>query len=423
MKNRRCCFFGLAVLMFVSATAGAVQDPFADRFASVDLIAHRVDSWPGQPVPPSYPGSPSYPPTQPGYSYQSPDQLMTWGMQAYRQGDYRTAANWFTQLVDRYPYEARAGEASFMAGESLRAAQSWYDAIRMYRRCTSSYSTYARVDEAAYYIGFCLVKVNDSRGAINEFRDFINRYRYSALVDNAWYVLGRTYEVVGERDNAMQAYRTVISSYPNSDMVADARQRLQALEQSYPPSYPPTYPPTYPPSQPPYNQLTDRELYDRGHTEMTRGNFRNAVQYFDELLRTWPSSYLADDAQLWKGKAWLEAREYRQAIDAFALFRSRFSQSEQLYDAWYSLAWAEYKLGLNGYADRVWLQRSGAEFAGFASRFGGHGWASEALFMAGDAYERYGDLSTARAYWQQTIDRYPYSASAGKAREKLKGYY
>ena len=430
-----CLFLGTAPAW---AETTAPQDHAKNLLA--DVTIERVDSYPGQPhppgpptnepnyppsypptYPPSYPPSypPTYPPSQPGNpGYQTAYQLYQNGMTAYRQAIYQNAIYYFGELVSRYPYDTNAPESCFLAGESARQVNQFYQAMDFYRRVVNSYYSYRKVDEAAYFIGFCLVKVNDFQGAINEFRSFIYRFPTSQLVDNAWYVSGRMYEQVQDTQNAIFCYRKVVYNYPNSDMINQARERLQYLENS---SYPPNYPPSYPPSNPP--TLSDRDLFDRGHTELARGNFSGAIIYFDELVKRYPSSSLADDATLWKAKTYIEQRDYTNASKVYARFKSRYPNSELIAEALYGLGWSYYQIGMSGYGNREYFPKAAAQFIDFTNKFGYHQWAPEALFLAGESYERYGDINSARSYYREVVNRYPNTPSAQKAQEKLNGMY
>ncbi len=168
---------------------------------------------------------------------------------------------------------------------------------------------------------------------------------------------------------------------------------------------------------------TDRTMYDSGHTHLARGNYTAARTYFDELLKRYPSSAWADDALLWKGKSYTEERNWKTASDVFYQFKSRYPSSELFPEACYDFAWSLYQQGMTSAANRSAFQHAGSEFSNFACRFSAHPRASEALYMAGECFDRYGNAQTARSYYQATVTRYPSSASAQKARERLNGTY
>ncbi|MBI3037934.1 tetratricopeptide repeat protein, partial [bacterium] len=132
---------------------------------------------------------------------------------------------------------------------------------------------------------------------------------------------------------------------------------------------------------------------------------------------------LADDAALWKGKTHLDARNYNQAMKAFVDFKNRYHFSDLLPEACYSLAWSEYQLAMGDYSKREYFRKAGRDFAEFSSNYGLHVWAAEALFLAGESYERYGDVNLARSYFREVISRFPNTPSAQKSQDKLNGIY
>ncbi|MFZ2955315.1 MAG: tetratricopeptide repeat protein [Candidatus Ozemobacteraceae bacterium] len=402
----------------------------------------RVDPYPGQPFPypPSNPGHPNYPqpmppsnnptppypPTNPGNS--TAEQLYQAGMRAYQSGDYYTAGMTLRQLVEKYPTDSRAAESAFISAESYSLINDFTNAIDMYRRVVNQYATFRRVDEAAYCVGFCMARLGDSYGAISEFKNFATKFPRSNFVDNAWYQSGATYEQLGDRQNAITCYRKVVYEFPGSDVQTEARERLAALQENappLPPNQPPSYPPNTPPLPPSYPpaQLSDQELYDRGHSELIQGNYQNAILYFDQLLKKFPASPLADDACLWKGKTYLEQGEYSVAMEIFAGFKRTYGASDLLAEACYSLGWCELNIAKQDSTKLIYFQKAAAEFSDFVARFGFHPWAPEALYLSGESNEYYGDLSKAQSCYRAVVNRFPGSSSAQKAQDKLNGTY
>jgi len=436
-------FISLAIIVFSASGSStfAAPDPYANAYATELSVVSRVDSYPGQPSNPGYPyppplppmpplpPTPSYPPYppsggQPGSpshpGYETADSLYREGTAAAARGDTQTAIARFQRLLDRFPSDSRAPEAAFRGGECARQAGNFSDALIFYRRVVSSYSNSSRCEEAFYDVGFCLVKLNDHRGALDQYSAFIRRYPNSRLADDAWYVLGRTYEQLNDPNDAATCYRELMNRFPSSEFYSKAQDRLRQIDSSYPPNQPPTYPPSYPPSQ---QYQTDRDLYDSGHTHLARGNYNAARTFFDELLKRYPSSTWADDAMLWKGKSYIEERNWTAGSDVFYQFKSWYAGSELLSEACYDYAWCLYQVGMTSAANRTVFQQAASEFSNFAYRFSTHPWAAEALYMAGECFDRYGNAQTARSYYQATITRYPSSSSAQKARERLNGTY
>jgi len=404
-----------------------------------DIFASpRVDSWPGQPTqptPPTYPGNPNYPgnPTYPGHpsnpnypgnggSYDSPDRLFESGRNAYYQGNYYGSIQTLKRFLDRYPYEYRAPEATFIVAEAYLKSTDHANALHYYRLVSSKYSYYNQAERATYFIGYCLAKLSDYRGALNEFRNFIARYPFSEFVDDAWFVSGMTHERLNDSASAIAAYKKIVYEFTDSNYYAEAKQRLEALQNGSTPGYPDYQPPQpqpqpIPPSYP--GQLTDYELYNRAHSQYIAGNFENAVTYFDELLKRFPGSTYADDASFWKAKIRYEQRNYLVAIRLFEDFLRYYPNSEYVVESTYTLAFCQKDYGRINAANAQYLRQAANNFAWFQQRYPTNGYASEALFQAGECYEILGDEPTSDNYYQKAVTLYPNTPAAVKAKEKL----
>ena len=356
-------------------------------------------------------------------------QLHDQGMAAYRLHDYKTASYFLRMLVDRFPADFRAPESAFYGADSYMQLSDFSSAADLFRRIPRQYPTFKRCEEAFYNVGVCLSRLMDYEGALSEYQAFLGRYPRGAFSDNAWYDQGLIQETLYDRQKAIQAYRKVVYEFPGSELVPEARKRLWDLEQGpgpQPPAPPPT-PPNQPqppmPPAPPSQQMTDRELYDLGHSELLAGNYQSAIVYFNRLLKLYPNSGLADDAALWKGKTYIEWRDYNNAALEFATFKQRFAYSELLPEAIYSLGWSQYQVARNDPKKGAFFQKAATEFKQFIARYGGHPWAPEAMFLSGECYEFYGDAATARSIYEETVRRYPGTPSAQKALEKLNGMF
>ncbi len=418
----------LFMLLFVFAAISQANATITGNTLVNSIIAStRVDSWPGQPtypIPPEYPGNPSYPGYPGSGSYETSDQLYSNGIQSFNRGDYYSAIQTFRRFLDRFPYEYRAGDVCYMTAQSYQRISDFGSALVFYRRVSSQYSSSSSAEQATYFIGFCLVKLYDYYSAINEFRNFTGRYPYSQLVDDAWYVMGLTYEKLNDSYNAIIAYQKVVNGYPYSNYYNEAKQRLAALQGSSYPGYPSNPPgsdpviPAYPGNQ---NSLSDYELYNRGHSQFVSGNYSTALSYFNELLKRYPSSQYADDANFWIARIKMQQKDYQQAINSFESFLRNYPGSEYEPEAAYTLAQAEKELARTNASYRDYFKIAASHFIWFQQNWPGNSYAAEALFQAGDCFDLYGDYYSGRNYYQQLIQYYPYSPAATKAKEKLAG--
>jgi tol-pal system protein YbgF len=88
-----------------------------------------------------------------------------------------------------------------------------------------------------------------------------------------------------------------------------------------------------------------RELYSQAYADYTRGNYDLAIQEFQEYLRTYPDSEYAGNAQYMIGQCHYGKQRFREAIDAWdALFRT-YPSSVKLPDAHFWKAVALERIG------------------------------------------------------------------------------
>jgi tol-pal system protein YbgF len=117
-----------------------------------------------------------------------------------------------------------------------------------------------------------------------------------------------------------------------------------------------------------------RELYTQAYADFARGNYDLAIQGFTAYIATYPETDFTDNAQYWIGECLYGKKEYEQAIEAWnVLFRDHAS------------------------SDKV----------------------PDGRVKKGMALERLGRRSQALAEYRLVLERFPESAAARIARERL----
>jgi tol-pal system protein YbgF len=158
--------------------------------------------------------------------------------------------------------------------------------------------------------------------------------------------------------------------------IADQVQGLHTAREAAPPASAAAIPgegdpaPRAPVPTPP----APRELYSQAYADYARGNFDLAIQEYEEYLRAYPDTDLADNAQYWIGECLYSKQRYEEALAAWDELFRRYPGSDKLPDARYK---------------------------------------------KGTALERLGRRSQALIEYRAVASRYPNSAAGRKAREKL----
>jgi tol-pal system protein YbgF len=83
--------------------------------------------------------------------------------------------------------------------------------------------------------------------------------------------------------------------------------------------------------------VSHKRVYDMSYSDYTAGQWDLAVKGFEEYIRSYPSSPLADDAQLNIGNAYYAAGRFKEAVSALLKVISDFPQSDSVSAAYYKL--------------------------------------------------------------------------------------
>ena len=118
----------------------------------------------------------------------------------------------------------------------------------------------------------------------------------------------------------------------------------------------------------------ENELYDAAYRDFTRGNYQLAIAGFEDFLRYYPESDLADNAQYWIGESRFALGELDGAIQDFLKVRDLYPEGNKV-------AGATLKIGYT--------------------------------------FLRKGDAATARRYFDTVIREFPDSDEAKFAQDKL----
>jgi tol-pal system protein YbgF len=96
-------------------------------------------------------------------------------------------------------------------------------------------------------------------------------------------------------------------------------------------------PPATPTASNPPPNISPTALWDRVYATYTAGQFDLAIDGFQSYIRGFPTSPLADDAQLYIGHSWYSAGKYAEAATALQKVISGYPQSDSVPAAYYKL--------------------------------------------------------------------------------------
>jgi tol-pal system protein YbgF len=143
-----------------------------------------------------------------------------------------------------------------------------------------------------------------------------------------------------------------------------------------PATFDPNAPPVPPPAPPPVSTigLSPSRMLDTAKSDYFAGSYATAVSGFESLLKTFPTSEAAAEAQFMLGETYTQQKRYSDAVNAYTLATQKFPRSM---------------------------------------------WVPEAYYKRGKAQESLGQPDAARASYEQLLKTYPDTPSAGLAKQAL----
>lgn len=99
------------------------------------------------------------------------------------------------------------------------------------------------------------------------------------------------------------------------------------------------------PTRPTAAQSEADSLYSAAYTDYLEANYALAVDSFEEYLRLFPDTSLADNAQYWIGESHYARQQYQLARTAFLELARRWPQAETVADAKFKAARCLVELG------------------------------------------------------------------------------
>jgi tol-pal system protein YbgF len=119
---------------------------------------------------------------------------------------------------------------------------------------------------------------------------------------------------------------------------------------------------------------TPDEIYDAAYLDVTRGSYSLAIDGFEEYLRNFPNTELADNAQYWIGECYYAQKDYFKAIEEFGKVLDLYPRGDKV---------------------------------------------PAAMVKLGISYIEVRDRASAKKMLRQVVELYPHTDEAALARERL----
>ena len=197
------------------------------------------------------------------------------------------------QFLATDPSGERADQAKLLKAEALYKQQNYTEAGALYGELRSSQLSSKLRAESAYKLGLCYVPVKNTSAIIEAFTYYVQTFPDNSQVPAALAQRALAYEQDKNYNAALSDLDTILTKYPSAPE-REATLQLKALI--------------------------------LGQQENTKG----MVDTFRQLLKEFPKSSVAAQAQYYIGKAAFEAKDYKTALKA--LNAARQLNKQQYYN-------------------------------------------------------------------------------------------
>ncbi len=252
----------------------------------------------------------------------------------YRNDDFAGAAPAFIRLHEQDERSDKGAEALFWAAESYYQLGELERATQLFRQYLGSYPGGKHVDAAHYALGWTNFRQRNYAEAAAEFNRFLEAYgatgttevvpyRTDALLRlaDSYYALKRyseairTYRQVADQAGDYALYQ-IAQSFYNSGEAFDAISAFRNLLREYPES-----------------EWAEEAQYNLGYIFFQNQDYDQAIAEYQSLIETYPRDPLAAKAQYGIGDALFNAGKSDEAIQAYRVVLERYPKSAFVADA------------------------------------------------------------------------------------------
>ncbi len=194
---------------------------------------------------------------------------------------YNSSADSIISEVDEYlqtkPTAERADQARLLKAEALYRQQKFAEAAPLYEQLRASQLSPKLRAEAAYKLGWCYVQLKDNARVIEAFSYFLKAFADDPQAPVAYAQRALAYQQSKNPDAAIEDLSALLAKFPN------AREREGALQQK-------------------------ALLLAEQH------RFPEMTQSFQQLLKEFPKSAAAAQANYYLGKAAFDAKDFKRSL-------------------------------------------------------------------------------------------------------------
>jgi TolA-binding protein len=287
----------------------------------------------------------------------------------FRRANYEQSAEFYRQLLTRFPADERSGMARMQAAWSASNAGLYAEAVALAKEALADAEVSSGHDEWLYLKANAERQLLQNDAAVSTYRELLTRYPESrfaetagyetavayykmgkyrealaealkvrmsaALRDDVRWLLAESYAAIGQRAEAIQYYRMVARDTAGSPRARDATYRLaHQLQQQA----------AYREASEIYNEvasafpadpLAPQALYASGFCLAKAGAHEEAARDWRRLVESYPKDALVEDSLYQKGMSEVRLERRDDATATLDELLRRFPSSRFAADAYY----------------------------------------------------------------------------------------
>jgi len=136
------------------------------------------------------------------------------GKEAFAQGDYSTAKEFFQKVVLNFPLSKSAPPSLFYMGECHYRLKEYDRAAVCYRNFISTYPQDNLVPQAEFKLGNVLFKLRDYAQSLKAYQRVVETVADTVFAPASQYNIALCYKKLGQWDDLIKAYEDYIRKYP-----------------------------------------------------------------------------------------------------------------------------------------------------------------------------------------------------------------
>ncbi|OGV44487.1 MAG: hypothetical protein A2X46_01495 [Lentisphaerae bacterium GWF2_57_35] len=325
---------------------------------------------------------------------------------AFRERDYPRSAEFYEQLMSRYPDDYRVQEAALRAAWSYHNAGHFSEGLDLARKHLAQKPQHA--DEWLYLKANCERQLNQRDEALRTYAELLTQYPQSSSCAMASYEQALLYfqakrfdEVAARADKLKPAPEVaedfawmVAESFMELGKNAQAQTRYEAFLKQFPQS-----------------ERAASAWYRLAELSRTRGDYARASECYRQVVQDHPANELAPEALF--ASAWCRSRkdEPAEAIKDWDRLIAGYPGHAREEEAYFQKALTEYKSGR--------AKESAATFGKLLGIYPDSPYASQVQYWLGVIYEEAGETEKAEKALQASLKLGPSTSEVAIVKYRL----